>query len=61
MMLKEALASAAFAWAPTAALVIFAVFMLLVGAWIVRPGARKRYAAISTSMLDDEGATSHEA
>ena len=53
-MLKEALASAELALGPTIALVIFAVFMVLVGLWIARPGAAKRYEYIGASALDDD-------
>lgn len=53
-MLKEALASAEFAMGPTAALVIFFVFMLLVGLWLLRPGASARYRSFSTAIFDEQ-------
>ncbi len=55
-MLKEVLASAELALGPTAALVIFFIFMVLVGFWIYRPGSAQRYAGIGASALDDDGA-----
>jgi hypothetical protein len=53
-MLKEALAGAELALGPEVALVIFFVFMLLVGLWLLRPGAAGRYKVIGASLLDEQ-------
>ncbi len=53
-MLKEALASAEFAVWPQVSLVLFAVIMVGVYVWIMRPGSRRIYEQISQLALDEQ-------